>query len=99
MDFMDLFSFDKMAHLFCFGLLCFFAASGLAKYLHFSFMSRHALSWGIAYCVLLGAATEITQAFLAIHRTGDWIDFFADCVGISIGALVYLGIYKLPINS
>ena len=93
LDFMDLFSFDKLAHLFCFGVLCFFAAGGLLKYLHFSFLRKHSLSWAIAYCIILGGATEIAQAFLTIHRTGDWIDFFADCLGIALGALVFLFIY------
>jgi uncharacterized membrane protein len=98
LDFMDLFSFDKMAHLFCFGLLCFFAVTGLAKYLHFSFMRKHALNWAISYCLFLGAATEIAQAMLAIHRTGDWIDFLADCIGICFGAGIYLIIYKEPLQ-
>jgi hypothetical protein len=93
LDFMDLFSFDKMAHTFCFGFLCFFTVTGLAKYLHFSFMRKHSLNWAIAYSVFLGGATEIAQALLAIHRTGDWIDFFADLIGVFLGALAYLIIY------
>lgn len=98
MDFLDLFSFDKMAHLLCFGLLFFFAASGLTKYLHFSFLRNYSLRWALLYCIFLGAATEISQAFLAIHRTGDWLDFFADCIGIGLGLLVYLMVYKVPIK-
>lgn len=96
MDIMDLLSFDKLAHMLCFGLLCFFAITGLVKYLHFSFMKRHSFTYGVAYSIFLGAATEIAQAFLAIHRSGDWIDFLADCLGITLGALVYLLIYREP---
>jgi VanZ family protein len=93
LDFLDLFSFDKLAHMFCFGTLCVFAAGGLVKSLHFSFLRKHALTWAIGYSVILGAATEVAQAFLAIHRSGDWMDFIADCLGIGIGAIVFLFIY------
>lgn len=93
LDFMGLLSFDKLAHMFCFGTLAVFAAGGLVKYLHFSFLRKHALSWAIAYSVFLGGATEVAQALLTIHRTGDWIDFMADCIGIMIGAVVFLTIY------
>jgi VanZ family protein len=93
LDIMGLFSFDKVAHMFCFGTLTVFASGGLVKYLHFSFLRKQALNWAIAYSVFLGGATEVAQAFLAIHRTGDWIDFFADCIGIALGALVFLFIY------
>ncbi len=98
MDFIDLFSFDKLAHLISFGLLCFFTVSGLAKYLHFSFMRRHVLKWALAYCLFLGAATEVFQASLAIHRTGDWVDFLANGIGIGIAALVYVLIYRPQIT-
>ncbi len=97
LDFMDLFSFDKIAHMFCFGTLCVFASGGLVKYWHFSFLRKYALGWAITYCVILGGSTEVAQAFLAIHRTGDWIDFFADCLGIALGALVFLFIYTSEI--
>ena len=93
LDIMGLLSFDKLAHMFCFGALCVFAAGGLVKYLHFSFLRKHALTWSVLYCVFLGGATEVSQAFLAIHRTGDWIDFLADCLGIVLGVLVFLFIY------
>jgi len=94
LEFMDLLSFDKMAHFFCFGLLCFFTVTGLAKYLHFSYLRRYALRWAVAYCLLLAATTEIAQALLAIHRTGDWLDFLADGIGVTLGAVIYVVVYN-----
>ena len=74
-DFMDLFSFDKIAHMVAFGILCILTGIALAKHFHFSYMRKYVLHLTLAYCLFLGAATETGQAYLAIHRSGDWLDW------------------------
>ncbi len=43
------------------------------------------LAIGIAY----GGLTELMQEFLVPSRTGDWIDFTADCLGTGLGTIVF----------
>ncbi len=93
LDFMDLFSFDKIAHMLAFGILCILTAIALAKYLHFSYMRKYVLHWTFFYCIFLGAATETGQAYLAVHRSGDWLDFIADALGVLAGLVLFLILY------
>jgi VanZ family protein len=93
LDFMELFSFDKIAHILAFGTLCLVTAVGLAKYLHFSYMRKHTLTWAVIYAVFLSGGTELAQAFMAWHRHGDWMDFTADTIGVCLGAIFFLLLY------
>jgi len=36
------------------------------------------------YPALLGGAMELVQAYLTTYRSGDWLDFVADCVGVAL---------------
>lgn len=47
------------------------------------------LGWGVwtaavAYPAALGGAMELVQAYLTTYRSGDWLDFVADCVGVAL---------------
>ena len=49
--------------------------------------SRHV--WiGVVLPAAFGGAIEIAQAHLTTTRSGDWLDFAADCVGVLLAALV-----------
>ncbi len=41
--------------------------------------------WGLVAPCLYGGLIEIMQANLTTTRSGDWMDFFADCIGAGIG--------------
>lgn len=43
---------------------------------------------------LMGGALELMQAYLTTCRSGDWLDFVANCIGVLLGALV--GYFILP---
>ena len=43
------------------------------------------LAIGIAY----GGLTELMQNYLVPQRTGDWLDFLADSLGVLVGILVF----------
>ena len=66
---------DKAAHAIAFGLL---VLIGLL-------MSTHRRVVVAAAVMGLGVAIEIAQALMPFGRQGDWIDLFADTVGIVIG--------------
>jgi VanZ family protein len=68
------------------------------KYLHllifmlFAFLWRLA-GWSINRVLIAGiiyaGLIEIMQALIpAIHRSGEWLDFAADAVGVAIGLLL-----------
>jgi VanZ family protein len=93
LDFSVLFTFDKIAHTLSFGILALVCTVGLAKYLRFSYMRKHSLSWAVAYSLFLGGAIELAQAYLVKERYGDWMDFLADSIGVFLGALFFLMLY------
>lgn len=75
---------DKAGHSSIFALL---AITGLVA----------ALPWrGLAVGLLAYAAvTEVLQAVLPIHRSGDWHDVLADGVGIVAGLVISLAAVML----
>ena len=66
---------DKAAHAIAFGLL---VVLGLL-------MSTHRRKTVIACVWGLAAGIEVAQALMPFGRQGDWLDLFADTVGIVIG--------------
>lgn len=36
------------------------------------------------YPALLGGVLELVQAYLTTYRSGDWLDFVADCIGVAL---------------
>lgn len=51
------------------------------------------------YPAALGGLMELVQAYLTTYRSGDWLDFVADCVGVAlafpVGYVLYSLLYKL----
>ncbi len=70
---------DKAAHAIAFGLL---VVLGLL-------MSTHRRKTVIACVWGLAAGIEVAQALMPFGRQGDWIDLFADTVGIVIGVALW----------
>ncbi len=73
-------------------------SSNRDKYLHilifmlFAFLWRLA-GWSVNRVLVVGiiyaGLIEIVQASIpAIHRSGDWLDFAADALGVAIGLLM-----------
>jgi len=38
----------------------------------------------VFYPAALGGVLELVQAYLTTYRSGDWLDFVADCVGVAL---------------
>ena len=45
---------------------------------------------GILLPVAWGGLMELAQAYLTTYRSGDWIDFVANCIGVAIATLLGL---------
>ena len=57
--------------------------------------TRKARILTMLYALALGGAMELVQAYLTTCRSGDWIDFEADAVGVLIAMLCIIFIDKL----
>jgi len=57
---------------------------------------RNTLTGG-AICIIYAAIDELLQ--IPVGRTADWMDFFADCVGIGIGMAFYTVVRAVILKS
>lgn len=78
---------DKWVHFVMYGGLCLVI---WWEYLH---LHQH-INWlrmtigAIVLPVALGGLLELAQAYLTTCRSGEWLDFVADVVGVLLGALI-----------
>ncbi len=70
---------DKVFHIIAFG--CLTGPAVLA-------LPRHSLWFWLAHMIALGAGIEVVQAKMGEGRSGDPLDFLADCIGIVLAALI-----------
>ncbi|MBR0432820.1 MAG: VanZ family protein [Bacteroidaceae bacterium] len=52
------------------------------------------LAWAFIAPIALGGVMELMQAYCTNYRSGDWMDFVANSIGVGIGSLI--GIAILP---
>ncbi|MGN0233980.1 MAG: VanZ family protein [Bacteroidaceae bacterium] len=66
------------------------------QYLH----SHHKTNWtkltigGILAPAAWGGLMELAQAYLTTYRSGEWLDFIANCIGVAIATLLGLTILR-----
>ena len=61
---------------------------------HKTIDSLHVIIGTIVLPTLLGGSLEIIQEWFTTYRSGDWLDFTANCIGVGLGALG--GYFILP---
>ena len=55
-----------------------------------------ALFWfAVVGMTLLGGLMELLQAYCTTTRSGEWLDFFADTIGVILGTIIGLILKKL----
>lgn len=82
---------DKIFHAGAFGLLAFlwsWAFHGRP------FSGGRAVWLAVAVSVILGGLIEILQETVAINRSADWIDFWADTAGAIAGGLFFFFVFR-----
>ena len=75
---------DKWTHLVMYGGTC-----GVIwwEYLHHhqQLNKRKLLLWPLLGMISLGGVMELLQAYCTTTRSGEWLDFYADTVGVLLG--------------
>ena len=85
---------DKWTHLVMYG--------GTTSVIWWEYLRHHQqldkrklLLWALFGMIILGGLVELGQAYCTTTRSGEWLDFWADTVGVIIGTAVGLLMKKL----
>ncbi|MBP5770820.1 MAG: VanZ family protein [Bacteroidaceae bacterium] len=80
---------DKWTHMVMYG--------GLASVIWFEYWRRHdrvhwarVFQWAIVAPIAMSGVLELLQKYATNYRSGEWMDFVANTIGVSIGALLGL---------
>lgn len=84
---------DKWTHMLMYGVLT------LTFWLEYARGHRqrsvlHLLVLGMAAPVAMGGLLELAQAYLTTCRSGEWLDFVANSIGVGVGSI--MGLLCLP---
>jgi VanZ family protein len=90
----DLFSFDKLAHLGVFCILCFLMIIGLTKQHQFLKLNKNPVRYSLIISCSYASILELGQAIVP-ERYANFYDLAFNLGGVFIGYLVYILIYKL----
>lgn len=88
-SFWNLFSPDKLVHLFLFGVLGWLVIKGLNG-TNPGMVFGHSYMVAIGLALFLGFATEMLQYILPIGRSGNIYDFIADIAGSALGGWFFI---------
>lgn len=89
----DLFSFDKLAHLGVFCVLSFLMIIGFTKQHQFLKLRRFSVKFSLIISSTYACVLELGQA-LVPERYTNFYDLAFNIVGVFLGYLFYLLIYK-----
>ncbi|MBQ9642059.1 MAG: VanZ family protein [Bacteroidaceae bacterium] len=79
---------DKWVHFIIYGALT--CATWLDRHIRHRQTSRLRFAFiALLYAIVIGALTEILQSLTA-YRSGEWLDFLADCFGAFLATLLCL---------
>ncbi len=82
---------DKVVHFLMYAGFAFACIWGYRKQFVSNGLSykKKALLLTLVISITYGGLTELMQEYFVPFRTGDWIDFLADCTGTLIGVLIF----------
>ncbi len=80
---------DKWTHLVMYG--------GTSAVLWWEYVRHHErlCAWklwlfAVVGMIMMGGVIELVQAYCTTNRSGEWLDFLADSLGVGLGALIGL---------
>jgi VanZ family protein len=76
--------FDKVVH----ALMYFGLAVLLIKPLRINKIPRYYI-WTLIICIVIGSLIELSQQYLAVNRSGSWLDELANVSGALSGVFFY----------
>lgn len=89
----DLFSFDKLAHLGVFSILSFLMVIGFSKQYTYHKLNKRPVSYGLIISTVYASILELGQSIVP-GRYANYYDMTFNLLGVLIGVLVFLLIYK-----
>jgi len=92
-SFWNLFSPDKLVHLFIFGVFGFLLLTGTYKQ-YPDTINRYIFVWPLLVVVLMGVVTETLQAVLPIGRDANIYDLIANIIGCLLGWVTFSELRK-----
>lgn len=79
---------DKWTHFVMYGSLCSVIFAEYAKR-HIQPNIKRLAIWGVLLPVIMGGLIELAQAYCTGgNRSGDWIDWIANSIGVMIGTAI-----------
>lgn len=85
---------DKWTHLVMYG--------GTTSVIWFEYLRSHRrlnprrlILWALVAMIALGGIVELLQAYCTTTRSGEWLDFWADSLGVVIGNIIGWLIHRL----
>ena len=93
----NIFSFDKLAHLLVFGILCFLMIIGFAKQYTFPELKRNAVRYGLIISSVYASFLELGQSIIP-GRYANFYDMAFNLGGVFFGFTFYLLVYKLSFD-
>ena len=78
---------DKWVHFVMYGGTCLVIWWEFLRR-HTAINPRRVIIGALILPALMGGALELMQAYLTTCRSGEWLDFAANCVGVGLGNLL-----------
>ena len=78
---------DKWAHFVMYGGLCLVIWWEYIRQ-HKTVNWQHAFIGAIVLPALFGGVLELAQEYLTTCRSGEWLDFVADSIGVALGTII-----------
>lgn len=94
MELPDINFLDKWTHFAMYGGTCSVIWYEYLRH-HDTLDKQKLLIWAWLAPTLMGGLIELVQAYCTTNRSGEWLDFLADAVGVTLGATVGLLIKKM----
>jgi VanZ family protein len=88
-----LFSFDKLAHLGVFCVLCFLMIIGFTKQYTFPVLKRNPARYSLIISSTYASLLELSQSIIPDRYT-SFYDLASNLAGVLIGYVIFLLIYK-----
>ena len=93
-DLGDLFSFDKLAHLGVFCVLCFFMIVGFTKQYSIPRLKKNPVTYSLIISASYASVLELGQSIIP-DRYANFYDMAFNLTGVLLGYILFLLVYKL----
>ncbi len=89
----NLFSFDKMAHLGVFSILCLLMIIGFSKQFSFLKIRKYSVRYSLLISLTYAAILEAGQVLIP-DRSANFFDMAFNTMGVLFGYLIFFLVYK-----